>query len=127
MPRGVYDHSHRTKHRTPEAKKAAHSAAVSRYRSTPKGKCATQRTQANTNAKNWRHRTTAREKRGRELLQLKRAGLSLLSEGALRRPPLYYIDRHGVIRHEDTRSAEQLIADFCSGRPSGRQQGEHKP
>ena len=112
MPTGVYDHSKRIKHRTPEEKAAAHAAAVAKYQTSPKGKRAIERAGWNQNERNWRHRTTAREKQTSQARELKRAGLSLVSKGTLHNPPLYYLDRHGAIRREDTRSAEQLIRDF---------------
>jgi hypothetical protein len=57
------------------------------------------------NERNFRMHQVSRKHR----LKLWAQGLSIINPG---NPPLLYIDPHGQVWKEDTRSAEQLIADY---------------
>ena len=47
--------------------------------------------------------------------------LQIVTKATLTRPPLVYIDAQGNLRHEDFRSAQQLIADWkAAQRKKGR-------
>jgi hypothetical protein len=47
-------------------------------------------------------------------------GHHILPAGQLDRPPLYSIDRHGTVRQEDHRSAEEVIRQWKEGNADAR-------